>query len=193
MKPIPTAPTDNLYKFVAILGLWMFLGLLALLGWFVYLEYEVKDNSIASSSYFRSVQALSEIEDRMESIRTGNLEENKLDWVHKSLDLEQEKHVLEIAQENHSESVAKNQYAVDSEVGEELRYIKPPVAIVFGIFYIACMSFCFVIGFWKWKKKIQDPEIVFKKKNTELLEKSIEKLNLEIQALKGEQQNEANK
>tara|TARA_R110001599_G_C11964860_1_gene633237 strand:+ start:148 stop:609 length:462 start_codon:yes stop_codon:yes gene_type:complete len=149
----------------------MFLGLLALLGWFVYLEYELKDNSIASSSYFRSVQALPEIEDRIESIQAGNLEENKLEWVPKSWDLEQEIHVLKMARESHSASVAQNQYAVDTNVGEELRYLKHPVAIGFGVFYIACMSLCFGIGFLRWKKKIQDPEIYFKEKNTELVEK----------------------
>jgi hypothetical protein len=163
----------------------MFLGLLALLGWFIYLEYEVKDNSIASRSYFRSVQALPKIEDRMESIRAGNLGENKLDWVPKSWDPEQEMHALEVARESHIESVARNQYAIDSEVGKELRYLEHPVVIGFGIFYIACMSLFFVIGFLRWKQKIQDPEIYFKEKNTELIEKNVEKLDLEIRALKG--------
>lgn len=189
MNPIPAAPTDNLYKFVAILGLWMFFGLLALIGWLVYLEYEFKDKSIASISYFRSVQALSDIENRLESIRTGGLEENKLDWVPKSWDLDQELHALEVARENHSESVAKNQHAIGSEAGKNLRYLKDPTVIGFGILYITLMSFCILIGFLRWKKNIQDPEIYFMKKNTELVERSIDKMDLEIRALKEKLEN----
>lgn len=192
MKPIPTAPTDNLYKFVAIIGFWMFFGLIALVGWVVYLQYEIKDNAIESRAYFRSVGALREIEARLEAIESGRIDENKLEWVPEAWDLDQEKHFLNIAEENHSQSIAENQHAADSNVGEDLRYLKHPVVIAFGLLYALTMSFCLLIGFKRWKQKIHDPELYFNKKNTELLERSIEKLDLEIYALRKELQDGPN-
>lgn len=184
MRPLPAIPTDNIYKFFAILGLWMMLGVVALLGWLIYLDFQLEDQSIASRAYYSSLNSLEDIESRLSSIEQGEFDQNKLDWMPASWDIEQEKHALTIAQDNHTETISNNKWAIETEVGEELRYLEHPVISVAGVSYVAIAVFLFYIGFKGWKIQVHDLDVELKQANIQLARSSNQKLDMEIKSLK---------
>lgn len=186
MRPLPAIPTDNIYKFFAILGLWMMLGVVALFGWFIYLDFQLEDQSIASRAYYSSVNSVEEIESRLNSIEQGEFDQNKLDWVPASWDIEQEKHALAVAKDNHTKSISSNKWAIETEVGKELKYLGHPVVVFSGVVYIAIAVFLFYIGFRGWKIQVHDLDVELKQANIQLAKLSNQKLDLEIRSLQRE-------
>ena len=183
LRPLPAIPTDNIYKFFAILGLWMMLGVAALLGWFIYLDFQLEDQSIASRAYYSSLNSLEDIESRLNSIEQGEFDQNKLDWIPSNWDIEQEKHALTFAQDNHTETISNNKWAIKREVGKELRYLEHPAIISAGVAYIAIAVFLFYFGFKGWKIQVHDLDVEIKQANIQLVKLSNKKLELEIKSL----------
>ena len=52
MKGIPSTPTDNIYKFMAISGLWFVAGFIALYIWLANTHIQLDKESLRSQSYF---------------------------------------------------------------------------------------------------------------------------------------------
>jgi hypothetical protein len=51
MKGLPNPPTDNIYKFMAISGLWLFAGFVALYIWLVSVQIQLDKDSARLQSY----------------------------------------------------------------------------------------------------------------------------------------------
>ncbi|UTW03976.1 hypothetical protein KDX31_02815 [Amphritea atlantica] len=183
MKWMPAIPTDNLYKFCAISGMWMFFGLVVLYTWIVAITIQIEKEGSASTSYYSSLITVSDIERRLDSIEKGLEKENKLDWTSTEWDIDQEKNFLEHALKNHRKSMKLNEYAINSDTGEQLNLIKRPAVYIPGLLYLALMSFLLVIGFFRWKTKIQDIDLEIRKVELETKKRALVKLDLEIRNL----------
>lgn len=183
MKWMPSIPTDNLYKFYAISGMWMFLGLVILYAWLVSIDINIEEESNATSAYYSSFFKLQEIELRLESIKGDQENENELEWVPTEWPIEQEKRFLEHARQSHQKTIEKTEYAINSDTAKSLQLLKRPVVFIPGILYISLMAFFLVIGFSRWKFKIQDIEIELREVELETKRRALVKLNCEIRKL----------
>ena len=183
MKGIPSTPTDNIYKFMAISGLWFIAGFIALYIWLVNTQIQLDKEALKSQAYFFSVNMERKIKNRLDSIEKGKLDENRLDWVPASYTPEQEKIFLSKAFENHQETIKKNKDAVNSDTGEELKLVERWDVRIAGALYILFMVGLTWFGFSRWIKTHIIDETV-KTLDREIKEKSLKKLELEIQQLK---------
>jgi len=91
LKGIPSAPTDNIYKFMAISGLWFIAGFIALYIWSVNTQIQLDKEILKAQSYFFSIKIERTIKKRLESIKKEEFDRNRLDWVPASYKPEQEK------------------------------------------------------------------------------------------------------
>ncbi|GAA6134386.1 hypothetical protein NBRC116188_11750 [Oceaniserpentilla sp. 4NH20-0058] len=184
MKMLPAIPTDNYYKFLALLGSWMMFGVFLLFVWIIYLEYEIEERNIAISSYFSAEGSLRDIQNRLNSINTGEFDDNKLDWVPSNWNLDQEKRILEHAKNENSKTVLVNKWAVETSIDSKTKFLDNPKVIILGLLYLIVALVSIVLGFWRWKEDLHDLDVKLKKNNIELLNKSIEKIDYEIKILK---------
>ncbi|GHA95968.1 hypothetical protein ACFFLG_03620 [Shewanella indica] len=183
LKGIPSTPTDNIYKFMAISGLWFIAGFIALYIWLVNTQIQIDKEALNSQAYFFSVNMERKIKNRLDSIEKGKLDENRLDWVPASYTPEQEEMFLSKALENHQETIKKNKDALNSDTGEELKLVERWDVRIAGALYILFMVGLTWFGFSRWVKNHIIDETV-KTLDREIKEKSLKKLELEIQQLK---------
>lgn len=184
MNGIPSTPTDNIYKFMAISGLWLCAGFIALCIWIVNTQVQLDKERLKSQSYFFSVNMEREIENRLNSIGAGKPAENRLHWVPASYTLEQEKQFISEALKNHQETISKNKDVLESTTGEEFRLLERWEVKIFGLFYVFLMTGLTWFGFSRWvtKTHLVDEELRNIDKDIKL--KSLEKTELEIKQLK---------
>jgi len=184
LKGIPSTPTDNIYKFMAISGLWFIAGFIALYIWLVNTQIQLDKESLRSQSYFFSVNMERNIKTRLGSINNEKFDENRLDWVPASYTPEQENKFLTKALENHQDTINKNKDVVDSNIGEELKLIERWDVRIAGALYIFLMVGLTWFGFSRWvtKTHIVDEELRNLERDIKL--KMLLKLELEINQIK---------
>lgn len=184
MKGIPSTPTDNIYKFMAISGLWFIAGLLALYVWLVNVQIQLDKDRERSQAYFISVNMERDIKRRLDSIEKEAFDENRLDWVPENFSVEEEKNFLTMVQKNHHETIAENKDVLDSNPGEELQLIKRwDIRLAFGV-YVSLMVGLTWFGFSRWVTKTHRVEEGLRELDFEIKEKTLEKLELEIEQIK---------
>lgn len=184
MKGIPSTPTDNIYKFMAISGLWFFVGFIALYIWLVNTQIQLDKESLRSKSYFFSVNMERNINNRLSSIENKKLDENRLDWIPVSYTPEQEKKFLNKALKNHQDTIEKNKDVLDSNTGEELKLIERWDVRIAGILYIALMVCLTLFGFSRWITKTHIVDEELRNLERDIKVKTLEKLELEINQIK---------
>jgi hypothetical protein len=184
LNGIPLTPTDNIYKFMAISGLWFFAGFIALYVWLINTQVQMDKELLRSKAYFFSVNMEQDIRVRLRSIENEKLDENRLDWVPSSFTQEQEKNFLAKALENHLESINKNKDVLHSNTGEELKLIERWDVKIVGTLYIILMVGLTWFGFSRWVTKTHriDEELRILEKDINL--KILQKLKLEINQIK---------
>lgn len=186
MKIIPTAPTDNLYKFMAIFGLSLTVILAAVLVWFSYLSYLGSKELEATQSYYYSQDTVRQVTVRMTAITEGRLNENKLDWVPAYEKPSDEMKFLKLVYENHQKSMAESEPVMNRKSGQYFEVLEAMgIQWILPAYTVVCILLA-VIGFERWYVKIQRPadklapfefrikETELKLKETELQQKEIE-------------------
>ncbi len=79
--PIGSPPTDNLYKYMAITGLWLLLGFSFLILFTFYNSYMLEGRSNLTTSLTGRQRWLTDIEARITSLKVGDFDKNKLDFL----------------------------------------------------------------------------------------------------------------
>ncbi len=157
MNWLPSPPTDNLYKFVAISGLWLLLGLLVFFSWLGYLQFQNSKEAKRSQAYFFSERMEIQISARLDSIKANRPKENKLEWTPPDATLEQEQQFLQMALNNHRQTIEKNKDVLDRKPGEDLEILKAMGFYWLMPVYVFFAVSCPFIGFLGWYRKIQKP------------------------------------
>ncbi len=180
MNWTPSIPTDNLYKFMAVTGLWLLIGVLIFLGWLIKLDVDIQRHSKEEQAYFSSVSILHNIKLREESIAAGRMEENRLPGLRHYENIEDEKRFLAMASEAQEAAVSKHAYVLDEHPGDQLILLDRWDVKAFVVAYIALASFLFYFGFKGWKVNLHDVEVRGRTLDLEIRERTLEKLKLDI-------------
>lgn len=186
MKSIPSIPTDNLYKTIAISGLTLVLIFIVFLIRIIYLQQEIEINDSNAQSYAHSKLIASDIESRLQSIEKNELDKHKVPATPRFSSVQQEKEFLLKALANHNEIINKYKNAANNnmEIASKLQIYKRPDIKFAGAAYILLMVILTMYGFSRWVWKIQQPDDEIKKLEIIIKQKTIEKLELEINQLK---------
>lgn len=184
MTGIPSTPTDNIYKFMAISGLWFIAGFIVLYIWLANTQLQLDKESLRSQSYFFSVNMERNIKTRLASIENEKFDENRLDWVPSSYTLEQEENFLSQALKNHQDSINENKNVLDSNTGEELRLIERWDVRLAGALYIALMIGLTWFGFSRWVTKTHFVDEELRNLERDIKLKTLNKLELETSQIK---------
>jgi hypothetical protein len=118
MNWLPTPPTDNLHKYIALNGLWFIYGVLALLTVLHYQNFEHEEFNKRQSSLFSKQDAVRKFESRINSLANGKLTENNIPGISSHFNPKEEKVFLENA-------IVLNQQDISS-LSEETK--KPPTS-----------------------------------------------------------------
>lgn len=184
MNILPSTPTDNIYKFMAISGLWFIAGFIFLYVWLIKTEVDLKNHSQLIRSYSDSKIILNKINLRLESIRANKISDNLIDWIPADTDIESEKIILSEAKKNHQEYIDKVKNKVDKEVGEELKLFERLDIKIISFIYIILTAALTVFGFSGWFKKTHKIEEQTRAIDLLIKQKTLEKINLEIDSYK---------
>lgn len=184
MNWLPQTPTENLYKFSAIWGLRLILGMLIFLAWLISIEIKIEKEENAAIDYYRSQTIIYDITPRIESIQKGDFDKNKLSWTPAHWSTEKEKEFLQRAVANHRLSMTKNKNVMSASTGSDLEILERLDVQVAGISYIASAVTLFLFGFGGWKRKIH--EIENRMREADLITKELtnEKILMEIRLLR---------
>ncbi|HCG8447415.1 TPA: hypothetical protein NJ582_001088 [Vibrio parahaemolyticus] len=180
MKGIPSTPTDNLYKFSAVAGLWFFAGLVASYIWLVSIEIKLDEELQKSSVYWRSLDAKNDLELRLISIKKGELESNEINWIPKQFKGEKELDFISNEILRHNEIIEENKKFVNTDTGSKLALLSRNDVVFMAFGYIIIMSCLLVFGFFGWYKNIHKKDNEIKDLDIEIKKKAIYKVNLEI-------------
>lgn len=125
----------------------------------------------------------SQISVRLSSIKAKRLSENRLEWTPPEATPEQEQKFLQIALENHHQTIQKNKDVLDRRLGEEFEIMK-----AMGYFWLMPIYVIFAVGFpffgfLGWYKKIQRPSEKAHTLDCKLKELTIRKTEAEIREL----------
>ncbi|RBC02804.1 hypothetical protein C3E97_008600 [Pseudomonas sp. MWU12-2115] len=183
MQWLPSPPTDNLYKFMAIFGLWLLLGLLLLFAWFGYMNFKLDEESRDNQHYYFSKNMKLDISRRLASLEANNSGENKLEWVPENSSPDQEKSFLKEALKNHEETMESTKYVLKSQTGRDLKIFEASGALWILWLYVAIAIACPYLGFKWWYKKIQLPNEAANDMELKIKEASLLKLQIEISQL----------
>lgn len=179
MKWIPTPPTDNLYKYMAITGVWLTFGLVVAFLWIGHLNYQLNIRSGNLSVYAFAQTKIFEIERRLKSLEDNDIHSNKLDWLPESISNEEE--FLKQILNNHIKNKTEAEKSLDNkdiEITEILEHMK--LHYIFSAYAVISL-FLLIFGFWRWYKLVQIPNEKASVQQSKINELAIEKLKQEIE------------
>lgn len=154
----------------------MIIGFIAAYIWVMKIDIQLDENIIKTSLYYQSKNMSDMINKRIESISKNNINENKLPFT-SSMPPEQETQFLKYALENHNNTMKENENSIGAKIGEELKIANRADVRIAALIYIATMTYLTLYGFILWHRRIQVIDDKIK-------ERSLEKLELEIEKLK---------
>jgi len=153
---LPSPPTDNLYKFMAIFGAWVLLILALFVMGIGYLSFKSREESQQAIAYTRSVGTVLHIQDRLDAIQAGRLNDAIVTWFFFNDTAATEKAFLRKALQNNKEYLAHHQG--DAERHEAWTFwqiLEATHSIVFILALGGVGIFCFMYGFRRWYKRVQ--------------------------------------
>jgi len=180
MKWLPSPPTDNLYKFMSIFGLWLLLGLVLLFAWLGYLNFQVKKEGERSQAYFISTNMELKISTRLASIKAKHFNENRLEWVLPDTGIEQEQKILQMALDNHRQIIEKNKDALNHNIDGMLEMLESMGFLWIMPIYVFLAVGCPYFGFTRWYRYIQKPSEAAHELDCRLKEATLRKIESEI-------------
>lgn len=158
---IPTPPTDDLAKYVAITGLWLTLGFSAILLFVVYNNYRLDERTqlviqMASTLHFKE-----DVEIRIQSLEDGHPNENKLPISSGMTPKEElpflkniDKTLDSKLSELQADGKANNSQAVYAWLRRGYVYFWPPIALAGSLL----LTF---FGFMRWREKQKRADEMF--------------------------------
>lgn len=182
MNYLPAPPTDNLYKFMAITGLWFVMGVLAYFAYLGYLGYMSEKESNEYRSYMHSIMMSQDISKRINQHKTNKAAKaTRPDWIPEHFTKEDELHFLEKALENHQKTITDYQGAIHP-YGEQLHeLLAVPLRVTLTILIFGYILV--IVGFIRWYKKVQQPQDELTKLEVELKKITLEKTKAEIKQI----------
>lgn len=78
MQWLPSPPTDNIYKLLAVFGLWLIAGALTLVSIFSYLDYRFQKETREESHHSQTEQMVNDFTKRIEALEKGTPELHKI-------------------------------------------------------------------------------------------------------------------
>jgi len=78
MQWLPSPPTDNIYKLLAVFGLWLIAGALTLVSIFTYLDYRFQKETREESHHSQTEQMVNDFTKRIEALEKGTPELHKI-------------------------------------------------------------------------------------------------------------------
>lgn len=176
---LPKPPTDNLYKFAAILGLWLLIFTIAIAFFISFITYQIEQETDATARLMSHNSKLHQIEKRLSSIDAGDIEQNVLNFSRVHDGSEQEIiHLNElkalISQKVEAIKSNSTNYARSIEVFWKIKlhwflYILPIISATL-----------FFFGFRQWYIKIQKPSETAMVQQLRINELTIKQLEKEI-------------
>ncbi|WP_412498459.1 hypothetical protein [Vibrio furnissii] len=155
VKFFPTPPTDNLYKFCAILGAWLVAGVIALFILLGYVTYDLEKQSVAQTHHFRTMSNYEKVIDRLSSIEQGKLDENIIEWLPSSDGSENEVDRLLEIKANQEKAITEYENEIRTDYGEIFEVVEA-TGIWWVIYVLISLSvLCFYFGFKLWYIKVQ--------------------------------------
>lgn len=174
MNYLPAPPTDNLYKFAAITGLWFVMVVIAYFAYLAYLGHMSEKESNEYMSYMRSVMMTEDISKRVEQHNIGKATKtNRPDWIPQHFTDQDELRFLKNALNNHQETIAdykKHPHPYQEQLND-LLVIPIRATLIILAFGYGLM----VWGFIAWYKKVQRPQDEHTKLEIELKKSMLEK------------------
>lgn len=157
MQILPIIPTDNFYKFLAISGTWLSLGLVAFYMYLGYLNHLVEIESIESSSYFKSLNINREIDLRLKSINNNEHDKNKIEWMPNFENSDDEVIALKEIKSRHEKSIKKHEAKKEGST-HDLFVIAKKIGFIWIMpFYVFISLLSFWYGYKYWIIKVQIP------------------------------------
>lgn len=156
MKIIPSPPTDNLYKFVAIFGLWLCTVLVVFLGFTNYLVYESAQEARLTGYYVFAEGRINEVSRRIKAIDEGRKLDDLVADIPRMPSLAQEREFLENIRTRFQKNLAERKPVPQwrSQFFEQLDAMG-------GEYTVAAFSLvavgCFYFGFRGWYRNVQGP------------------------------------
>jgi hypothetical protein len=120
---------------------------------------------------------------RLSSIKAMRLSENKLEWTPPGATIDQEQKFLQVAIENHRQTIQKNKDVLDRRPGEDLEILKAAGYFWVMPIYVLLAIGCPFFGFLGWYRKIQRPSEEAHVLDCKLKETTIRKTEVEIREL----------
>lgn len=155
MNILPSPPTDNIYKFCAIIGAWLCTLSIAAIAFIVYTTMQHLDFSLQRSNNSLSKYYLQQIEKRTKSIEKGELSKNIIEWSPFKDGSENEINFLKVASRNHSESIRELDSKAVSDTDLVFKIIDN-LGLKSCIPILAAFSFLLMLwGFKKWYNELQ--------------------------------------
>lgn len=180
MRWIPSVPTDNLYKFMAVSGMWMAFGLIVFFGWLVSIDIQMAKESKEAQAYFFSANMISQIDRRIASLDAGKIDENGIPGISTSLDPDQERRFLQEAAKNHRRTMDEYAGSINKNSGEKLDVLKRTDVQIAGVVYILFAAVFLGVGFTRWVVRVHDVDMQMRDLDLQAKHLAVVKLNLEI-------------
>ncbi|KIF61087.1 MULTISPECIES: hypothetical protein [Pseudomonas] len=179
MQWLPSFPTDNLYKLIAIFGLWLTAGLLAGMFYLSYLTYALEEETKQNIHYMNTEARISEIKKRLTSLKNNAPEENKLEWSAVFTDeMTALQKTLEISEKNLEKPKKPDNPINESMMG--FLFSGDYWIYIFIAAYSLLTVTCTYFGFKLWYKKIHLPAEEQHYLDMRIKEATLLKLQVEI-------------
>lgn len=181
IKFLPTPPTDNLYKFMAIFGAWALLILALFMMGIGYLGFKSKEETQQTIAYYRTTSTVQHIQDRLAAIQAGRLKDAIVPWAPLHDGSGAEKAFLQNALRNNQAYLAHHHDDADRH---DIWTYWQIFSATHGIYFILALGgtgiFCFLFGFRRWQHiqsvsdAILDGELTFQKMTNQKLQRELE-------------------
>lgn len=181
MNFLPKPPTDNLYKFMAISGIWMMGFVIAFIMYLGYLNYQIEKEGIKQNSFYRTEALSIQIDDRLASISEGNLNDNIIDWALINDGSKEEISFLNNLKKAQEKKIQEYKAdPVNDEYGKQI-HLAEATGLMWVIYTLIFLSvLCLWLGFRFWYTHVQKPANTLISKDIEIRNLTIEKMKLDI-------------
>lgn len=181
---LPSPPTDNLYKFMAILGAWTLLILAVFLMGVDYLAFKSKEEAQQTIAYYRAAHNVQLIQDRLAAIQAGRLNDAIVPGSSPHDGSNSERTRLQNGLQNNQDYVTRHQddaYRDDAQTDWQI------LSAIHGLYYILVLGgvgiFCLIPGFYRWWRiqrvsdDLLDSQLKFQKMTNQKLQLKLDAVN----------------
>lgn len=157
MEILPSPPTDNIYKFAAILGLWFATLLLGIFIVFAYVTYKSSEGMKRAAVYGQNLNSEFQVSQRLEAIESGRLSEARLTWMLPNTPIDQERKMLADLRTRLSTSIAEFEALPEDPVVKRFKEFSG-ARLEWTLVVVVLLAVIPTLwGFFRWYKRVQLP------------------------------------